>query len=589
MSEIPGDSSDSSAARLISLLDHAYEAAELPEAYDDLFVDADAYFFPRSAEDGLAADLPSEQDLSPVLSRHLDRIQTVIDRAELDQASHIQHQAGPRLASLVVSEDGATVIGNKVSESLMGCTFPMPLEELPISGAAMGRVQGLLETLRSGQFEGARTLVVQVVGHTISLVAKCIKLQSVGVDGQLKRALSITISHVDWDSETLEFARQSFDLSLAEVQLLHNFLQGASQAEAAENLGKSRETIKAQAKAILRKSGQQQMSDVLNFVTSYAYLASTDRSANTSAAPETVAVPGNLVLSTEEGRRVEVHRYGLEGGNAVLFVHGLYQGPFFSERMSDEFHAAGLDVIAPSRPGFARTDAPADWTDFYDQTTRDAVAVCDHFDLQDITLLVHQAGVSFACRAAGALGGRFKGALMVGAGVPIEDHMMSTMNLETRIAAAGVRYAPTMFDMLLRVGIAKWRRSGARAYLEHYFGPTAPEWETIQDPELGPLMERGIHHMISQGSRTIIEDGRSAMSDWEPEYDRMTCPQVWMHGKADPVMNYRFVAEFLARKGQAPPILYAGVGGDLLYAEFDDVLARLVALSGGARAGRVAV
>jgi len=258
-----------------------------------------------------------------------------------------------------------------------------------------------------------------------------------------------------------------------------------------------------------------------------------------------------------------------------LFLHGLYQGPHFTPTLNGLFKQKGFDVIAPSRPGFNHSEPPEDWTKFNDVVTQDIVDVCDHYEWEQMDFLVHHAGISFACRAARALGNRVQSAVMVGAGVPIKDYMLKTMNVESRVAGAGVKYAPKVFDMILRLGISKWRRQGAYAYLSKIMADYPPDLDTLNDPETGPVMEQGIYHMISGGSKTIMYDGASAMSNWEPEYQHLPSRQLWLHGAHDPVMNVRFVEEFLASKGQPPPHIYPDRGGDVLLAEAHDVVVRL--------------
>ena len=562
--------------RMLLLLDHAYEAAEAPESYDDLLVGADNFFFPQTAMNGPAIDFDRGTATSDVLERHINRIQKLIDQGELKRAGDVQPPAASRLASLIISSDGCAVIGNQVAADLLGSDFPMTVNDLPADADFLDKLWITLSELQAGQLEGSRVIPLRIAGQSNILLAKCTKLQSQTQDGALRRGLSLTVSHVNWDSDTLEFARDEFSLTPTESELLHEMLRGASQAEAAKKFGKSRETVKVQAKSILRKFGLSQMGEVLSVLNAYAFLANSDRSVMSAPVVEANEnYADSSIVTARDGRQIRLQRFGLKGGKPVLFFHGLYQGPFFCEQMDAKFKQTGIDLISPSRPGFGLTSAPKNWSQFDQTVTNDVLDVCSEFGWDQTSFLVHQAGISFACRAAGAMKGRVKSALMVGAGVPIEDHMMSTMNLETRVAAAATRYAPKLFDMLLRLGIAHWRRAGAGAYLKHYFGPRSVEWKSINDPVIGPLMEQGILHMIAQGTKTIIHDGKSAMSDWHRLYRNLDCPQRWIHGDHDPVMNHKFVAEFLVNEGKEPPVIATGTGGDILYAAFDEILEHL--------------
>lgn len=566
---------DPIAARLLALLDHAYDAAENPNGFDGLFSAADRYFFPNAADHGVAIDVVEADNIERGLDGHITRLQALVDRSESGIAVGNRGGVGPQLANLIISDDGRKIVGNAVASNLLDCTFPTKLSSLNITAATHHTFNQCLENLRSGLFEGSCVITVQNEDSPKPFLARCTKLQSRLPDGTERRGLSVAINHLDWREDSLKYAADTFTLTKAETVLLNCFLDGQSSPQAAASLGKSKETVKAQAKSILRKTGSTQMSDVIHFMTSYAFMAEPTRHTGTTSKTPFSIQGDHQLIQTSQGRKIQVNRYGLKGGRPLLFFHGLYQGPFLTNALDAGFHALGFDVIAPSRPGFNRTDPPANWADFNDTVTADVLAVCTAYNVSQTNFLVHHAGISFACRAGRALNSQVGAAIMIGAGVPIKDYMLKTMNTEARVAAAAAKYSPKLLDMLLRLGIAKWRRQGPYAYLNNLFEAGQPDRETLDDPETGPVMERGILHMISQGAPTIMHDGFSALSDWEPEYAHLPKKQLWLHGAHDPVMNFQFVIDFLAAQGQHPPVIYPNRGGDVLLAEAGDVLERI--------------
>ncbi len=566
---------DDLATRLLSLLDRAYDTAENPHGFDDLFTSADQFFFPNSADNGLAGDIHQAKSADSRLDTHISRVQSLIDRSEGEVLGGPRISPGSRLASLVVSEDGQRITGNSAAAALLDCEFPASLKSLGLASITEKSLAQCLIDLRKGHFEGSIVIPIQHIGHTKPFLAKCTKLQSRDADGTVTRGLSIIVNHVEWQDDTMRFTAETFGLTPAEVALVRALLSGQSYPEAAQAMSKSPETLKAQGKAILRKTGVAQMSEFLNLMLSYAFLAEpTKHTADTPSAPYTMQ--GNhIVIQGDDGRKIQVNRFGKKGGRPLLFFHGLYQGPYLTDELNRKFYAKGFDIFAPSRPGFNLTMPPENWADFNDTVTRDVETVCKHFGLSRLDFIVHHAGISFACRAAKALGDNVGSAVMIGAGVPIKDYMLKTMHTEARVAGAAVKYAPKLLDMLLRVGMAKWRRQGAHAYLTNMFKEGAPDLETLNNPNRGPTMEKGILHMVSQGSQTIIHDGISAMSDWEPEYTHLPDRQLWLHGKHDPVMNYQFVIDFLAKHDKTPPFIFDDRGGDVLLGAPQEVVSKI--------------
>ncbi|WP_420862208.1 alpha/beta fold hydrolase [Algirhabdus cladophorae] len=566
---------DTFSARLLALLDHAYDAAENPNGFDDLFTVADSFFFPRSAIAGLADDMDQAQAVSAGMDGHLKRLQSLIDRSEVEMAGGRRVSGGPQLANMVISADGARIVGNAAAGQLLGADFPVALDQLALMPLSRETLRNCLSDLRKGHFEGSTVIPFQHMDQAKPYLAKCTKLQSRNADGSITRGLSITVNHVDWRDDTLSYAAGTFGLTPAETDLLACLLDGMTYMQAADALDKSRETLKVQAKSILRKSGAPQMSDMVHLMMSYAFLAEpTAQDAGLDATRFHTQGDHDLI-GADGGRHIQVNRYGQRGGRPLIFFHGLYQGPYLTDALNQGFHDAGFEVFAPSRPGFNRSDPPLKWDQFNQTVTDDVLAVCAHYGVGQMDFIVHHAGISFACRAGGALVGRVGSAVMVGAGVPIKDYMLKTMNTEARVAGAAVKYAPKLLDMLLRLGIAKWRRQGAYAYLNNLLPEGAPDRETLNDPLTGPVMEKGILHMISQGSQTIIHDGMSAMGDWEPVYPLLPARQLWLHGAHDSVMNHKFVEEFLAAKGQPAPVIYPDRGGDVLLGASQDVLERI--------------
>ena len=276
-------------------------------------------------------------------------------------------------------------------------------------------------------------------------------------------------------------------------------------------------------------------------------------------AAETVSVAGD--------RSVGVTRVGAPDGVPVLFVHGLIMGPFFSELLVDGFSQQGLHVIAPSRPGFGHTSGLSDWSTFDQGCVDDALEVAARFCGDTPVLIVaHQGGVSHACRIAAALGDRARGLLMLGAGIPINEHKhLKRMNLDSRVGALAARYTPAILEMILRLAINKWNRMGPVAYLRHFHRDSAADLEALEDPKLLALYRQGAQHMISGGPAPVVKDGQAAMAAWDEDYDAVGCPISWLHGTEDPIMYHAFVVEWANAHGHGPVDLIEGGANGMMY------------------------
>ncbi|MEP5153537.1 alpha/beta fold hydrolase [Planktotalea sp.] len=566
--------------RMLELLDHLYVAAEGDEPLGDLIKASDLFFFSQSDRRGLLDDIPASLEAFDAFRKHIDRIERAVGSkdATAETTSHVDSH----LASFQVEMTSEIVTGNATAEALFGVSFPVDFNELPFTAESQNELRALLRDVRSGVFQGVRVLPFVLEHREDVLIARCTKFETFTDDENYIPVLQFTVSYVKWTKELLSFASSDYGVSDAEIEVLLELLDGASQVKAAERLGKSKETVKAQAKSILRKFGAAQMSDVHTSALAYAFLGRGSR-VQDMIAPIVPHAPmsGSKMMPVGQLRSVEVWEYGAPDGLPIVFWHGLVLGPFFSPKMIERFNAENIRVICISRPGFGRSSPPVRWPDYDETVTADTVAVLDELGVDKMIFWVHQAGISFACRAAGALKGRVLGAAMNGAGVPIRPHMLSKMNRHTRVAAATVLHAPKLLEMMLRVGFRTWRISGPVPYFRQFFGKNGVEQDALKQPDIANLFELGFLHTTSQSPDGMIWDGKSAMLDWFEEYRHFDFPQHWMHGTEDQILDASFVAEFLKEQGQPPLIIMQGYGSDLLYRGFDQVFDETLAFFRG--------
>ncbi|MGB7433084.1 MAG: alpha/beta fold hydrolase [Ahrensia sp.] len=556
--------------RLLTLLDHAYDAPFQPDNFHALMNAAHAFYYDEDSDDSVAAAASFDTDTA--LHSHLTRIEQLLVDRELENRSQAHNLNKPALVALLLDPETGMVEGNGLAQSFFDQRFPCPLSTLKLEKSSREELRQLAVGAAQNREFANRICMVRRVDDPAIHLAKC------GVwinpeappDGQA-RGLAVSIAHFKWSADSLLFCQSMFGLTQSEASVLAALLNGASQAEIAVQRGRSAETVKAQAKSILRKTGCSRISEVMVLATTYGMLADAGtKPTGGDDEPYRAFTRPNRVITGDDGRTISYGIYGDPHGVPVLFVHGLLQGPFFPADINDRFVADGLCVIAPSRPGFGRTDRPADWWAFDESVVADALAVVRATTDKPLTIVAHQGGVSHACRIARALANQCKNMVMISAGVPIDEKKhIPAMGLQTRIAAIGVKHTPRLLETMIRIGIANELRKGIRPYLEHFFSNSPVDRDLLDDPRIYPVCEAGVLHMIDNGAKTIVHDGRAAMADWEADYNALSCPTYWYHGTQDPVMRYDFVEEFVANHGGAPVHLIDGAGITLHLAHSD--------------------
>lgn len=563
--------------RLLDLLDAAYALGEDPAWLDRFLDEAHTYVFAKGEGWKLASDLRTYAEPDPVVDRHVARIMRLSGHSGPDVHKTLQDQAAnDALARVLIDQRGGVRWMNAAAAAWLGLDHAATISDLPLDPAALSHIRAALSDIRDGRApEGSlHPMMRDHDGHSTLGV-----LRMVLTDGEPSLILSLT--DVNWTPERVERIAKALSLTGREAVVLQGMLEGLSQRELAERAGRSIDTIKAQAKALLARTGVARMSDLVLLATSVVLLD--DAAARGPArAPEGATLtqtdaarlgPGEL-MELPQGRVLEYRTFGDPNGVPMVFFHGLQIGPFLSVRMDAALARAGLRVVAPSRPAFGRT-SPALSDESYNATTRDdTVYLIERLGLSHPVLIAHQGGVSHAYRTAKALDDDIRGIAMIGAGIPIEDDFIQDMNKMTRLAAVAVRHTPSIFELIAKLGVRHWRstRDGPRRYLEKFYKDHPIDLAELDDPKIFPMLEAGLLHLTEQGPRALRLDGGIAMEDWSADFHAVTARTEWLQAAECPVMAAKFVTAFVARHSNAPVTVLEGTGYHLLYDREREVL-----------------
>ena len=258
---------------------------------------------------------------------------------------------------------------------------------------------------------------------------------------------------------------------------------------------------------------------------------------------------GSELIETERGI-VEVARRG--SGYPVLVLHGTPggydQGLFVGDTMFDD----GVEVIAPSRPGYLRTPLTDDGSPSAEAALLDALL--DELDVEEALVLGISGGGPAALQLAAEYPGRVSGVIL-GAAV--------TTDIESR--TYGVPVHPLVDPVLTSTPVLALR-SGVFELLQR-FAPdrliaiTHSKASTLEGPDLeayvasvtsNPEHRQRVLDMISTvlpaGARVegTLNDERWFERLPLADYEAIECPVLVIHGELDaavPMAHAMFVAE----------------------------------------------
>ncbi|MBB5516234.1 pimeloyl-ACP methyl ester carboxylesterase/DNA-binding CsgD family transcriptional regulator [Rubricella aquisinus] len=554
-------------SKLIALLNSAYAVSEDSTQLDALFDQANAYLFQSGGGWQRAPDLGAARVLAPEIAQHSARLARLFDRfqgSESAQNALSGSMAETAHARMIVSAAGRVEWCNAAAAALFPEAQGKPLDAVPITRDGQQALRLALRGLRDGS--GLTQDILPVVHDADGSLHFAVCQVTALPDRPEEPVLALAFSHIRWTDDLVDQIAAALGLSKREAVVLHGVLNGQNQSQIAQTAGKSVETIKAQSKAILQKTGLPRMADVAVLASSVAYLR------RPAVAAQNLPEDGHF-LPVAGGRTVHYRQYGAPDGVPFLFLHGLQTGPFFPKAMERAFAREGLRLIAPSRPWFGKTSPSSTDAAFNDETITDALAVLEAEQIEHVHIIAHQGGVSHAYRIAAHLGDRLRGMVMIGAGIPIDETThIHAMNRQTRMAAIATKHTPALMEMILTIGTRAFLKSGPRSFFDSFFRNDPVDRACLDDPAIYPAIEAGGLHMIVQGTRGFVLDGAAAMSDWTEAYRAVHCRAEWLHGAHCPVMGAEFIEQYVRTTSNNPVTIVPDSGFHVLYHKPDLIL-----------------
>lgn len=219
----------------------------------------------------------------------------------------------------------------------------------------------------------------------------------------------------------------AYDLSQRQGRLALLVAMGATRVTAAQALGVSDQTAKADLKVIYERCG------VAGGAALGRIVAETDALSRLAAATDVeiltrgdIATPLRFVRRRRGPGRIAVEDHGPRGAAPVVVFHAPINGRHLPRRLVAAMHAAGLRPISVERPGFGLTSSSQG--DLVADANADLVDVLDALDLPRVRLLGRSVVMPMSFAAAHP--DRVSGGVLLAAtppGVRARDGLMGTV------------------------------------------------------------------------------------------------------------------------------------------------------------------
>jgi pimeloyl-ACP methyl ester carboxylesterase/DNA-binding NarL/FixJ family response regulator len=557
-------------SRMLDLLEQAYSVSEDSDQLDALLESAHSYLFEDQKNAVIAKNLPHFADLDPHLETHISRLEDLIERRTDDEklGLSIGHHG-----QLIIDDKGQILTANSQAKALLKGVTDAYIDKLPLSHDSIQALRDIIAEITAGVQKLERVIYLQVetdIPRSAFGYCRALPLSEDAV------GLHISLSYFDWSPAIFLSLQNALGLSESEGLVLQSILMGHSHKEIALKRNRSVDTIKTQAKAILRKARCTKMNDLVHLCTSIAYVIGLSEKAMPAMATKeawTTPRQGLHTLRLPKGRTLAYYEYGDPKGLPVLFIHGFFQGPFFLDDMKRDFMQSGLRVIAPSRPYFGYTSPPSRKHRYNVTVCDDMAALINHLNIKDKVLIAaHHGGVSHAFRLAKRIENQLTGMVMIGAGIPITAEHIRFMTRQARMTSVASRHAPSVLKLIATMGIRTYRKKGIQAFMEDHYSPTSFDKPCIHDPHIQPKLYEGMFHLIEQGADAFVHDGRSQLADWTEDFQVVNCRQNWVHGRHCHLMGAHFVADYVRAYSNHNVEILEDAGYNILFQSPDHVV-----------------
>lgn len=486
------------------------------------------------------ADVPGALAADPELQSHFSRAYEMLEQIgrkgpQIDLAERVARTSS--FAILAKLDGTVTATSASARDMLAGQRRLEPLIQRLTAQSA-----GLLGDLMAsggGKPNDESTLVLSTDTLPRHLIARLAQ------DGQTqgRPCLRVVIEALDyqWSDRAAEMLVTSFGLSRAEVEIVRNLMAGHNLREIAARSDRSEHTVRNQAKAVLAKTGAPGQVDLIRLV---AFLINQDdQDHQTHTTVDTVP---HEMLKMSSGLRMQLFRAGAADGRPVIFLHGMLDGMAPIKFLQDRLAARGLQVIAPVRPGFGRSDpvrAVGDTLDVFCSHVQEMVA---RLGLQNPVILGQKTGTVYGQILACRMRGRIAGLVAVSGGVPVlRMRQLSHMGPRQRAVAYTARFAPALLPAILRAGIAQIDSQDIDGFITALYRPGTREHDVIEALHLGEKFQPEYRFSVEQGTSGFLADSLFVVKDWSAEIADPSAPATYISGEHDVVVNPREITKVL--------------------------------------------
>ena len=459
---------------------------------------------------------PSDGENTPkALDEHWGKASSLVDKVtpwRLETENELEKYLSTKLhIMLAIDIDGNIIAANSAARSLYDLMHQAHIDDLPLSTTDTTKLAKQINTVISGRNGRNHPNNIWRFRNQNTQKPILFKLEEYD-DRENGQKLAILVSNeIYWPQHLGVILQDLFDLTHAEIDIVRLMIGGARVEDIADKRSTSKTTVRSQLKSIFAKTETPSQLECMRLVIGLALMHDRDEgnliAARIQAGTETAHYPRENqrhLLLLKNGRQLDYSVFGAQNGpklkGHVLFCHDQAFGDTWFKEAVIAATRAGIQIIAPLRPGFGRTT-------IYEGATSDPMAfapdvkeLLDHLHIDKAAIMTVRAGFVHGLAAADLMPNRFT---KITAATPIlptlcDDDLEGMNGYNLLIPKTRLHY-PKALRFLCKAGFAFVSAKGPEAFAKAVVRDSPKDCEWVCRAEILPLIIAGLPVHREQG------------------------------------------------------------------------------------------
>jgi len=573
--EASATGSQTTIANQDELIGMVYEAVLTPALWPQL-LDQMGRYLNTLPDDGTAVLDGNAHDALGAHFKRAVKIQHKVSRLEAITHAFTDILNRLPIGVMLVRSDASVIANNQMASDLLAATGHLRVEH----GALMANSAANTRTLHAMIQESLSTEHNEPMNMSLGLDGELTSVwvaasASIHVSLQAGETLAAVFIHSPKYQRQIPLAAfaEKYQLSRAETRLAKTMLNGCHTLnDAADHLGVSKHTVRAQMKTIFSKTNTgsqvELMKKMLTGPSAFIFEPAT-------AAKLTDTTKGNrsdaLSMCLYDGRRLLWHEYGDPNGQPVMVFHSLTgMHPDYSIASSMQ-----IRLIVPERPGSHGSD-PLPGRHFLDWPD-DVRQLADYLQIDRFSLVGYSAGTPYALACMERIPERIHRTSLVGCMAPVRteadlDGMIPLNHTAMRLA----HHSPELLAEFMNVFLNDLEQD-SNSYFDciEKHQPRA-DIAVLEDRDIKQHLLESLHDAAHENFQLLCDEIILCASDWPLDLSRYQGHVAIWHGLDDPLVPISMAQRIVAMLDKPDKYFIEYDGNYLIYSRWREILSELV-------------